>query len=144
MYYQLNQFMDRTNHQFWSEAHIDYKNYLYLHKRSTHNIIDTQELEWRKKWYNSPNGHLLTKNSFFDEVGGNDKLYLLHTTSKLDKILEAGKLYPSGGCLVGSPYCTPLTSKDSLLFTHNLADYIKSSGVDKCSQSTRQKFTICK
>lgn len=72
----------------------------------------------------TPNGHLLRSNALFNALGSEGKLYLLHVTHALEEIAEQGILYPSGGCLVGSVYCAPLTPTDNGLRMHNLASYV--------------------
>jgi hypothetical protein len=53
-----------------------------------------------------------------------DKIYLNHTTFNLEKIIKDGVIHASGGCLIGSVYCTPLTMTSSGLRMHNLGQYI--------------------
>lgn len=65
----------------------------------------------------------MIENNLFSEFK-KEEVYLLHLTTKLDQILKTKSLYSSGGCLVGSIYCTPLYSKDGQLFLSNLGDYL--------------------
>ncbi|QNP71556.1 hypothetical protein IAG44_20410 [Streptomyces roseirectus] len=72
----------------------------------------------------APNGALLHSNALFDALSNNTTLHLLHVTHALEEISEHGVLYPSGGCLVGSIYCAPLTPTGEGLRMHNLAGYV--------------------
>lgn len=72
----------------------------------------------------TPNGHLLRRNALFDALRGNGKLHLLHVTHALEEIKRQGVLYPSGGCLVGSVYCAPLTATGRGFRMHNLGAYV--------------------
>ena len=72
----------------------------------------------------TPNGALLRSNALFDALINNTTLHLLHVTHALEEISEHGVLYPSGGCLVGSIYCAPLTPTGEGLRMHNLAAYV--------------------
>ncbi|MBP9798226.1 hypothetical protein KBC70_03715 [Candidatus Woesebacteria bacterium] len=111
---------DKSNIKRWANAHVFYDKY-------TEDInVRTDELGWRKALVaDTPNGHLLKKNSFFDMLH-NDKIYLAHITSNLDAIKAQGRIYSSGGCLVGSVYCTPVTKSDNdnSFKLHNLGNYI--------------------
>ncbi|WP_329177525.1 hypothetical protein [Streptomyces sp. NBC_01477] len=80
--------------------------------------------QWERRLAETPNGHLLRGNALFDALRGGGTLHLLHVTHALERITEHGVLHPSGGCLVGSVYCAPLTPTDSGLRMHNLGAYI--------------------
>lgn len=109
----------------WSEAHTFYNLYSEPRKREDdENIINKKEYSWRRYLLNkSPNGELLIKNNFFKELN-KEKISLLHINTNLKKIKETGFLYSSGGCLIGSVYCTPLIKKEKDLRFHNLGRYI--------------------
>jgi hypothetical protein len=101
----------------WDDSHIRYD--MYTHSGSE------AELEWRDELVNkAPHGQLLTYNSFFRQLRDEKKVSLLHVTSDLRSIEENGTLYPSGGCLVGSIYCTPLFPTAKGLLLHNLGRYL--------------------
>ena len=51
-------------------------------------------------------------------------LYLGHLTTNLDKIIESALVYPSAGCLIGSPYCFPVYKEGNKFKLHNLGNYI--------------------
>lgn len=105
-----------------ASAHVFYDDY--LADSSEGHLESCSELEWRKELLKTPNGHLLTKNSFFDSMN-NDVTWLAHVTSSLDKIEESGVLYPSGGCLVGSVYSVPAYAlRDGSFRMHNLGEWI--------------------
>lgn len=72
----------------------------------------------------TPNGHLMRSNGLFDALAGHGKLHLLHVTNSLEQINRQGVLYPSGGCLLGSVYCAPLTQVDDGFRMHNLGEYV--------------------
>lgn len=74
--------------------------------------------------HETPNGSLLTSNSLFDLLRSGQKVSLLHVTHAVDQITDRGVLYPSGGCLVGSVYCTPLTREGDTYRMHNLGSYV--------------------
>nr|WP_242335230.1 hypothetical protein [Streptomyces formicae] len=110
-------------YHLWADAHAFFDSAL-LAGESTDPLAE-QTTAWDTRLAEAtPNGHLLRSNALFDALGGNGKLYLLHVTHALEKIAEQGILYPSGGCLVGSVYCAPLTPTDDGLRLHNLASYI--------------------
>ncbi|MFC4035865.1 hypothetical protein ACFO3J_31000 [Streptomyces polygonati] len=72
----------------------------------------------------TPNGGLLRGNALFDSLRTDRTVHLLHVTHALERISERGVLHPSGGCLVGSVYCTPLTPAGSGFRMHNLGAYV--------------------
>ena len=90
--------------ELWSTSHVFYDKDVYLGrtKDAQTSAIDNAEFDWRQYLAaNSPHGHLLTANAFFDMLRHSPKLYLLHITTHLEQILEQGVLYSSSGCLVG-------------------------------------------
>lgn len=108
----------------WAEAHVFYNMYDYAPSGKC-TFLEKEEYLWHKRMLNeTPNGHLLKENSFFNDLTNSKKIYLNHTTFNLDKILESGNLYSSGGCLIGSIYCTPLVKTSAGLRLHNLSQYI--------------------
>lgn len=111
----------------WADAHVFYN--MFTHKSNSENNKATkEEFEWREKVsVDSLHGKLLVKNSFFDVLKNNNKIYLAHTTPNLHNILDNNDLYPSGGCLVGSIYCTPIFEENGKLRVHNLGKYIFES-----------------
>lgn len=108
----------------WAEAHVFYNMYDYAPcGKCSH--LEREEYLWHKKMLDeTPNGHLMKDNSFFNDLRNSKKIYLNHTTFNLNKILESGILYSSGGCLIGSIYCTPLIKTPAGLRLHNLSQYI--------------------
>lgn len=108
----------------WADAHTFYS--LLTQKVSNVNQkIAQAEDKWRRGVVQgSPNGHLMKDNSFFRTLKKEKKIYLFHVTSKLNSVLASKNLYPSGGCLVGSVYCTPITCQNGKLRLHNLGKYI--------------------
>lgn len=108
----------------WADAHVFYN--LYLHQYNTKKSkVNNAEYKWRKLLLDeTPNGKLITNNSFFSSLNKNKKIYFMHITTNLDGMLKSGNLYPSGGCLVGGIYCTPLFEENGKLRLHNLGDYI--------------------
>lgn len=110
--------------QRWAEAHAFYNIYDQIPSDNRPNI-ETQEYLWRQRLKkDTPNGKLLTANSFFSDLKKSEKIYLNHITYNLNKIIESGSIYASGGCLIGSVYCTPLTMTPKGLRLHNLGQYI--------------------
>lgn len=109
----------------WADAHIFYSLFLRgLWERNSSRVAN-EEQEWRK-WavQETLNGKLLIKNSFFDILKNSSKIHLFHITPNLEKIIENGIIYSSGGCLVGSIYSTPLFPINGVFRTHNLGEYI--------------------
>ncbi|MGI8310709.1 hypothetical protein [Saccharopolyspora hattusasensis] len=111
-------------YRMWAEAHV------FFHNPYTAAAVTTSEFSestdtWRRRLvHETPNGALLVRNTMFDALSGHKKLYLLHVTHALEKITEHGVIYPSGGCLVGSVYCTPLTQTGQGFRMHNLGKYV--------------------
>lgn len=109
-------------------AHVDYADYLNQEQSKTEHV-------WRLKMINTPNGHLLLDNSFFKTLRNYKEIYLQHTTLKFEKIFVTSTISPSGGCLVGSIYCTPLVKKSENQFKmHNLGQYIYNSEISMNSK----------
>ncbi len=102
--------MDQSNNLIsqWADAHVFYN--MYLHKPAKNAPeIEKEEFLWREKLISeSPNGQLITQNSFFETLKKSSKIYLAHITYNLDKILANKRIFPSGGCLTGSIYCVPV------------------------------------
>lgn len=108
--------------ELWSEVHTLHHTdtFQYL-KGSYHN-----QLEWKDRTVDTPNGELLKDNSFFAYMQNKpEKIYLLHVTKELEKIQESSTLYPSAGCLVGCIYTTQLYPESNNTFRlHNLGKHI--------------------
>lgn len=108
----------------WANAHTFYNVSDVVPSDNTTQIAK-QDLYWRQKLKEeTKNGHLITKNTFFNQLHKSKKIYLSHMTYNLDKIISSGAIYPSGGCLIGSIYCTPLNHTPEGLRMHNLGSYI--------------------
>lgn len=105
----------------WTDVHVPYANYI---EGKPNLSFSEGEIEWKKRLLATPNGHLLTNNSFFNLFKNADVIYLQHTTRNLKTILKQKKICSSGGCLVGSIYCTPLIKTGNNLRMHNLGKYI--------------------
>ncbi|MEV1091613.1 hypothetical protein [Streptomyces microflavus] len=109
-------------HRMWADAHQLFG--------APGNVGAGDSLEkLQAAWYSrlveeAPNGGLLTSNAVFQTLGEDSKVHLLHVTHAFDRIVRAGELHPSGGCLVGSVYCAPLFQEANGLRPHNLASYI--------------------
>lgn len=113
-----------SNLERWADAHVFYN--LYSRKPNDNDSTSVrQELTWREKMLNeTPNGKLITNNTFFKDVKSKKKIYLAHITSNLKIIEKTKTIYPSGGCLAGSIYCAPLVKHKGKLRLHNLGKYI--------------------
>jgi hypothetical protein len=110
----------------WADAHVFFDT-APSHAPAGHpgDPLAEQTRAWAKRLTDdTPNGHLLGSNALFDSLRDGRTLHLLHVTNALEQITESGVLHPSGGCLVGSIYCTPLAATDSGLRMHNLGAYI--------------------
>jgi len=114
--------MFEINHKLWVGAHTFYNHYKNKPETSSKNLCE--DYSWRKRLLNSPNGDLLVKNSLFNDLNNSSKIYLAHVTYSVKDIIESGYVYPSGGCLVGSVYCLPVTKCRDGLRMHNLGSYI--------------------
>ncbi|MEU6060342.1 hypothetical protein [Streptomyces sp. NPDC047097] len=112
-------------HDMWADAHVSYSSPTGPDTSCLGVTLAEQAATWHARLTETaPNGSLLVHNSMFDTLTNSDVLHLLHVTHSLDRITRHGTLRPSGGCLVGSVYCAPLTSTGDGLRMHNLADYI--------------------
>ncbi len=117
----------------WSSAHVFYN--LYTNKPAVNSKRDIfEEYDWRMNALtNTPNGSLMTDNSFFRLLKKGGKLYFLHITPNLKLILESGSIYSSGGCLMGGVYATPLFPENGRLRLHNLGKYIYEEEAPRAS-----------
>ncbi|MEK7163046.1 MAG: hypothetical protein AAB696_02030 [Patescibacteria group bacterium] len=107
----------------WNSAHVFYGDNICVPNNSKKIIAD--DLLWREKAISeSKNGKLLIENSFFKTLKNDKKIYLAHITPKLKNIIKDNNIQPSGGCLVGSIYCTQLFNENKKLRMHNLGKYI--------------------
>jgi len=128
------------NYSLWANAHVFYGSFNHKPGPNSPNYV-LDEYHWRQVMINnSVNGSLLLENSFFRELRKCKKIYLAHTTYNLDNILKKGELYASGGCLVGSIYCVPLTKEKKGLRLHNLGKYIREIEAPRSSKVTSQKL----
>lgn len=108
----------------WADAHTFYNAFDQIPSDNRPGVEKAEYLWHQRLSQETPNGKLLTQNSFFNNLKKSDKVYLNHTTYNLDKIVESGVIHASGGCLIGSIYCTPLTMTSGGLRLHNLGQYI--------------------
>lgn len=108
----------------WANAHVFYN--LFTQKPSDRKLrVVNDEYLWRKRLLEeSPNSDLILNNSFFNSLRTSKKIYLAHITYNLREILKNQRIYSSGGCLIGSIYCTPLASENGRLRMHNLGVYL--------------------
>ncbi len=112
-------------YQGWADAHVFYDSPLTSSFANHADPLEQKSAAWEMRLANeTPNGSLLRKNALFDSLSGDGPLYLLHVTHALEEISEHGFLYPSGGCLVGSIYCAPLTLDGDRFRMHNLGEYV--------------------
>lgn len=108
----------------WAGTHVFYNMYLYKPLEYA-SKSDKEEYLWRKKLVSeSPNGRLLTQNSFFETLKKSNKIYLAHVTYNLEEILTNKKIFSSGGCLTGSIYSVPVILDHGKLRIHNLGVYV--------------------
>ncbi|MGA5171041.1 MULTISPECIES: hypothetical protein [Streptomyces] len=83
------------------------------------------ESDWRHYLeHSTPNGWLLRHNAMTEALASGQPMYLLHVTRGIDAIRASRELHVSTGCLVGSLYCSPLTSQREGLRPHNLGAYL--------------------
>ncbi|WST23299.1 hypothetical protein OG264_18415 [Streptomyces xanthophaeus] len=109
----------------WADAHAFFDTTLIPSPVDGQDPLGDQTAAWENRLVaETPNGRLLRDNALFRALGGDGKLHLLHVTHALEQISEHGSLYPSGGCLVGSVYCAPLTPTERGYRMHNLAEYV--------------------
>ncbi|MFB7253172.1 hypothetical protein [Streptomyces nojiriensis] len=112
-------------YQQWADAHAFFDTTLIPSPVDSQDPLSEQTTAWENRLAaETPNGSLLRDNALFRALGGDGKLHLLHVTHALEQISEHGSLYPSGGCLVGSVYCAPLTPTERGYRMHNLAEYV--------------------
>ena len=124
----------------WANAHVFYGSFGHKPGPNSQGYV-LDEYEWRQTMINnSVNGSLLLDNCFFNDLRKCRKIYLAHTTYNLDSVLERGELYASGGCLVGSIYCVPLTKDRNGLRLHNLGKYIREIEAPLSSKKLKQKL----
>ncbi|MFJ8040497.1 hypothetical protein ACIRBX_08340 [Kitasatospora sp. NPDC096147] len=118
--------MDFTDsYESWADAHAFFGTSLVPATPNPDDPLGIQKVAWTDRLsLGTPNGHLLRRNALFDSLATGGKLHLLHVTHALEKINQDGVLYPSGGCLVGSIYCAPLTATNHGFRPHNLGSYI--------------------
>jgi hypothetical protein len=108
----------------WADAHVFFQN-PHTEPPDAEEWLNAHTERWRHQLvHESVNGELLVRNSMFDSISAGRKLYLLHVTHALEQISKHGVIYPSGGCLVGSVYCAPLTRSRDGFRMHNLGEYI--------------------
>ncbi|MFD8379074.1 hypothetical protein ACFV2X_11130 [Streptomyces sp. NPDC059679] len=112
-------------YQLWADAHVFFGTTFIPSPADVSDPLTKRSDAWEKRLAEqTPNGRLLRQNALFDTLSGSGKLHLLHVTHALEQISQQGALYPSGGCLVGSIYCAPLTAADRGFRMHNLASYV--------------------
>lgn len=112
-------------YQLWADAHTFFEPHLIPSPTPGEDPLARQAAVWERRLVEqTPNGALLRRNMLFDALRSPGKLYLLHVTHALEQISEHRVLYPSGGCLVGSIYCAPLSASGSGFRMHNLASYV--------------------
>jgi hypothetical protein len=112
-------------YHLWADAHAFFDTPLIPGTNDRADALGQQSAAWESRLAeDTPNGALLRSNALFDALNGDGPLHLLHVTHALEEISQHGFLYPSGGCLVGSIYCAPLTASGSGFRMHNLADYV--------------------
>lgn len=112
-------------HAMWADAHVSYSSPTGPGSACPSDPLAEQTAAWHARLTETaPNGALLVQNSMFDALRNADTLHLLHVTWSVEQLVRHGTLRPSGGCLVGSLYCAPLTPTAKGLRMHNLADYI--------------------
>lgn len=112
------------SYRMWADAHVFFHNPR-AEAPSEANWLSEHTQRWRYRLaHETPNGDLLVRNSMFDSLSGHRRLHLLHVTHALEQINEHGVIYPSGGCLVGSVYCAPLTRSGDGFRMHNLGEYV--------------------
>nr|EIF91388.1 hypothetical protein [Streptomyces tsukubensis NRRL18488] len=108
----------------WADAHVFFDAAGIPFTGPVDGPLARRAAAWERRLHATPNGHLLRRNALFDTLRGSSRLHLLHVTHALEQISRQGVLYPSGGCLVGSVYCAPLTATERGFRMHNLAEYI--------------------
>ncbi|MEV0266942.1 hypothetical protein AB0I49_37165 [Streptomyces sp. NPDC050617] len=112
-------------HDMWADAHVSYSSPVGPVNICRPNPLAEQTAMWNARLAEeAPNGSLLSDNAMFNSLRTGTTLHLLHVTQAFDRIVRHGTIRPSGGCLVGSLYCAPLTPAAGGLRMHNLAEYI--------------------
>lgn len=112
-------------YHLWADAHAFFDSTLARGPAGHTDTLADQAVAWDTRLAEeTPNGWLLRHNALFEALSGNGKLHLLHVTHALEEISRQGVLYPSGGCLVGSIYCAPLTATEQGFRMHNLGSYV--------------------
>lgn len=112
------------SYHMWADAHVFFHN-PHAEAPSGEDWLNEHTERWRHRLvHETHNGELLVRNSMFESLAGGRKLHLLHVTHALEQINEHGVIYPSGGCLVGSVYCVPLTQSGDGFRMHNLGEYV--------------------
>lgn len=112
------------SYHMWADAHVLFHN-PHTEAPSPEDWLNEHTERWRHRLvHDTRHGELLVRNSMFDALATGRKLYMLHVTHALEQIKEHGVLYPSGGCLVGSVYCAPLTQGRDGFRMHNLGEYV--------------------
>ncbi|MER5971802.1 hypothetical protein ABT112_19070 [Streptomyces sp. NPDC002055] len=120
-------------YQQWADAHAFFDTTFIPSPTYGQDPLSDQAAAWENRLVaETPNGRLLRDNALFRALGGDGKLHLLHVTHALEQISEHGSLYPSGGCLVGSVYCAPLTPTKRGYRMHNLAEYVLTKEAPAC------------
>lgn len=119
----------------WANAHVFYNTFKHKPNIDDNKIL-REEHDWRKNAINnSIHGNLLTNNSLFNVLKNKNKIYLAHITPNIHNILDNNDIYPSGGCLVGSIYCTPAFEEGEKIRVHNLGKYIFENEAPRFSNS---------
>lgn len=112
-------------YHLWADAHEFYEASIIPNSAEATDSLADQTAAWETRLAeDTPHGALLRNNALFDALSSSTKLHLLHVTHALEEINEHGVLYPSGGCLVGSIYCAPLSPAGDGFRMHNLASYV--------------------
>ena len=112
-----------TNLEGWPEAHVFYNSWS-SHLTTKKDLKSRLEMSWKEFILNeTPNGELFLENELFNQLQ-NGELFLIHLTPNMHNILKDNLIYPSGGCLVGSIYCVPVTKTEKGFRVHNLGSFI--------------------
>lgn len=111
------------SYRLWAASHVFYQ--ATLRRGDDGDLIAAKLAAWDHHMiHDTPNGALFAGNSLFNLLRSGERVSLLHVTHALPQIIERGVIYPSGGCLVGSVYCTPLTKDGDAYRMHNLGAYV--------------------
>ncbi|MGW1194448.1 hypothetical protein ACWD4B_01115 [Streptomyces sp. NPDC002536] len=114
------------SYHLWADAHAFFDTPVIPPAADADDPLAEQTASWHERLAQAPQGALLRDNALFDALVGDGPLHLMHVTHALEQINENGFLYPSGGCLVGSIYCTPVAASGSGFRMHNLGEYVLS------------------